>query len=44
MKMVKKVGINVESDFGNASGLVWDWLPNPIIEAFKIKRDRKIQK
>lgn len=37
-------GIDAISKIGNASGLVWDWLPNPIIEAFKIKRDRKIQK
>lgn len=37
-------GIDAISKIGNTSGLVWDWLPNPIIEAFKIKRDRKIQK
>lgn len=37
-------GINAVSKISNTSGLVWDWLPNPIIEAFKIKRDRKIQK
>lgn len=37
-------GIDAVSKIGNTSGLVWDWLPNPIIEAFKIKRDRKIQK
>lgn len=37
-------GVDAISKIGNTSGLVWDWLPNPIIEAFKIKRDRKIQK
>ena len=33
---------NVEtiSKFGTHSGLIWDWGPNPIIEGFKIKRDR----
>lgn len=34
-------GINAVSKISNTSGLVWDWLPNPIIEAFKIKRDRE---
>ena len=37
-------GIDAVSKIGNTSGLVWDWLTNPIIEGFKIKRDRKIQK
>lgn len=34
-------GIGAVSKVGNASGLVWDWLTNPIIEGFKIKRDRE---
>ena len=37
-------GVDAISKIGNNGGLIWDWLPNPIIEAFKIKRDREIQK